>query len=573
MLVDVYTARIRRGVDVAVYKGFVALVGNADHVMTADQTKVQDLSGRYLCPGLIDSHMHVESAMVDLGAFASGVLPHGTTTICPDIHEITNVLGMAALTLFQERAADLPLKVLTAMPVCVPSLPGMEDAGASVTAEDVQMAYAENLAVLQGEQMNFPGVILGDREVHAITSHGLEASKVMTGHYAGEDLNAGLNAYIASGMMADHETTTPEGAMARAQLGMYVQQRYGSAWLDLPRLIQAVLENPGMDTRLFTLVTDDVTPATILEEGHLIRVVRKAVSLGLNPITALQMATINPAQLLGQDQWIGSITPGRAADMLVLESLSDFEIRQVYADGVMVYGKTGAPPPDLKRFPYPDWAVNTMHIAPLSPSDFKITAPSGPCVTARVIRLVPGRVHTLSDRIRVEVCGGEIMAVPGQDLAKAGMFYRHKPKVDSRNGRALGLVSGTGFRAGGAFASTVCHDCHNLMVIGMDDGAMAMAANTVIESGGGMAVVDGDRVLAHLSLPLGGLMSLDSLKETAGNLAGIEAALAKIGCSHPSFEMTMSLLGLVVLGELSLSNRGLVELKEGAPPAFVPLFC
>lgn len=569
-LVDVCTARIIEGCDIAVAKGFIALVGNADHIPVGKETRVVDVSGRYLCPGLIDSHMHVESSMVDLPGFAAGILPHGTTTICPDIHEITNVLGMDALKLFRDSAADLPLKVLTAMPVCVPSLPGMEDAGAGLGPEDVQRAYQEGLAFLQGEQMNFPGVIFGDEDVHRITAHGLAAQKIMTGHYAGEDLNAGLNAYIAAGMMADHETTRAEGALARAELGMYVQQRYGSAWLDLPNLITAVLENPGLDTRFFTLVTDDVTPATIVEKGHLARVVRKAISLGLNPITAVQMATINAAQLLEQSQWIGSVTPGRAADILVLDSLSRFDIHQVYSDGCLV-GETGRLAVTLPRFSYPEWAVNTVYLNHLAVSDFKIPAPNKPTVMARVIRLMPGQVNTLSEQAVMEVEQGEVRAAPGQDIAKAAMFYRHKPGTGAEGSRALGLVTGTGFRAGTAYASTVSHDCHNLLVVGMDDQAMVLAANTLIDSKGGIVVVADGRVLAHLPLPLGGLMSLEPVDAVARGVNGIEAALEEIGCAHPAFEMTLSLLGLVVLGELRLSNRGLVEMKDGAAPKFVNL--
>ncbi|WDP88899.1 MAG: adenine deaminase [Desulfobacter sp.] len=569
-LVDVCTARVRSS-DIAVSQGFIVMVGDCSHIKTDENTTVVDVNGKFLCPGLIDSHMHVESSMVDLPAFAAGVLPHGTTTICPDIHEITNVLGMDALRLFKESAANLPLKVLTAMPVCVPSLPGMEDAGAAIGPEDVAEAYKEGLAFLQGEQMNFPGVIFGDEEVHRITGHGLKAGKALTGHYAGEDLGGGLNAYIASGLMADHETTTAQGALARAQLGMYVQQRYGSAWLDLPNLITAITENPGLDTRFFTLVTDDVTPATIAEEGHLIRVLRKAVSLGLNPITALQMVTINAAQLLEQTQWIGSITPGRAADILVVDSLSEFTIDQVYSDGKLVAEK-GRMIKDIPAFQYPDWAVNTVCLDPLSSEDFQISCASSLSATARVIELVPGRVHTFSREMKVSVNKGMIQADPEQDIAKAAMFYRHKlgdnppPKK-----RALGLVSGTGFKPGTAYASTVSHDCHNLLVVGMDDEAMALAANTLIASKGGLAVVESGRVLAHLPLPLGGLMSLETVETAAASVKRVERAMADIGCSHPSFEMTLSLLGLVVLGELRLSNRGLVQMKDGKPPEFVDL--
>jgi adenine deaminase len=569
-LVDVCTARIKENCDLVVYKGYIALVGDASHILLDENTQVVDVIGKYICPGLIDSHMHVESSMVDLRSFSAGVVPHGTTTICPDIHEITNVLGMDAVRLFQKIGVDLCLKVLTAMPVCVPSLPGMEDSGAVIRPSDVKEAYDSGMAFLQGEQMNFPGVVYGDETVHEIVGHGIAAGKVLTGHYAGEDLNAGLNAYIASGMTADHETTTSQGAQARAGLGMYVQQRYGSAWLDLPNLITAVTENPGTDTRFYTMVTDDVTSATILEEGHLDRVFRKAVSLGLNPIVALQMMTINAAQFLEQSRWIGSLTPGRAADILVVDSLTDFNVEQVFCDGVKV-AQNGEMLRPLPAFDYPEWAINTVYMDALSSSDFFIAAPGNDTVRTRVIELVPGRVHTLSIEVSMPVINGALNSDPKNDIAKAGMFFRHRPDGQADNTRTLGLVSGTGFKPGAAYASTVSHDSQNLLVVGMDDDAMALAANTLIESGGGLVVVQDKRVLSLLPLPLGGLMSLSSVEITAAGVSSIEKALQEIGCFHEAFEMTMSLMGLVVLGELRLSNRGLVEMKDSQPPGFVDL--
>lgn len=570
-LVDVCTARIRNHTDIAVYKGYIALVGDAAHVLADDTTRMVEVSKKYLCPGLIDSHMHVESAMVDLPAFAAGVLPWGTTTICPDIHELTNVLGMKAVDLFYRSALDLPLKVLAAMPVCVPSLPGMEDAGAVITPLDVQKAYESGRVFLQGEQMNFPGVVFGDPAVHRIIAEGMKAGKLLTGHYAGEDLNAGLNAYIASGMTADHETTTAHGARVRAGLGMYVQQRYGTAWLDLPYLIEAVTQDPGIDTRFYTLVTDDVTAATIVAQGHLVRVLRKAVQLGVSPVVALQMATINAAQMLGAAHWIGSLTPGRAADILVVDDLAAFTISQVFCDGVQVAQNSRLAVP-LPKFDYPDWALATLHLDPLSAADFQVPAPSTGPVRVRVIKVVPDRVHTFSQTAALLPQGGRLNADPLQDIAKAGMFFRHLPGGIAEKTRGLGFVSGTRFVSGSAFASTVSHDCHNLLVVGMDDAAMALAANTLIGSGGGMAVVQADRVLAHLPLPLGGIMSLGSMETAAAGVQRVEEALARIGCPHNAFEMTLSLLGLVVLGELRLSNRGLVALESGQAPRFVDLF-
>ncbi|MCG8614981.1 MAG: amidohydrolase family protein, partial [Desulfobacterales bacterium] len=318
----------------------------------------------------------------------------------------------------------------------------------------------------------------------------------------------------------------------------------------------------------------DVTPATIARSGHLVRVLRKAISLGLNPITALQMATINAAQLLEQANWIGSLTPGRAADILVVDSLADFSIEKVYAGGRLV-AEQGDLCVDIPAYSYPDWAVNTVHLNHLATDDFQISAPTNPkgnTANARVIRLIPGSVNTISEQAEMQVKQGQITADPGRDIAKAGMFYRHKPGTDAENSRALGLVAGTGFKAGCAYASTVSHDCHNMLVVGTDDEAMTLAANTLIDSNGGIAVVDNGKLLAHLALPLGGLMSLESVETAAKGVHQIEDAMAAIGCDHPAFEMTLSLMGLVVLGELRLSNRGLVEMKNGEAPVFVDLF-
>lgn len=569
-LVDVCTARIRNHMDIAVYQGHIALVGDASHVRIGPDTEVIDVSGKYLCPGLIDSHMHVESAMVDLPAFASGVLAQGTTTICPDIHELTNVLGMGAVDLFYQSAKELPLKVLIAMPVCVPALPGMEDAGAVVTPALVQEAYDSGMVFLQGEQMNFPGVVFGDKTVHQTIAAGLRANKVLTGHYPSTELNAGLNAYIAAGMTADHETTTAQGAEARAMRGMYVQLRYGSAWLDLPQLAEAVTHDPGVDTRLYTLVTDDVTAATIVKEGHLIRVLRKAIQLGINPVTALQMVTINAAQMLEASRWIGSLTPGRAADILVVDNLTQFTVSQVFCDGVRVARENQLCIP-IPGFTYPEWALNTIHLDMLDAADFHISAPHERPVQIRVIQVVPDRVNTVAKTATLKPRHHALHADPEQDLAKAAVFYRHSPDGTGDRSRGLGFVNGTGFMAGSAYASTVCHDCHNLLVVGMDDAAMALAANTLIESGGGLAVVAQNRVLAHLPLPLGGIMGLSSMAAAAEGINAVERALAQIGCPHQSFEMTLSLVGLVVLGELRLSNRGLVALLEGQAPRFVDL--
>ncbi|GAP22861.1 adenine deaminase [Leptolinea tardivitalis] len=567
-LINVNTSQIQPGIDIAIKHGFIALVGNADHVLADENTKIVDANGRYLAPGFIDSHMHIESTMVDIRSFAAGILPHGTTTICPDNHEITNVFGLKAVELFHKAAEGLPLKVFLAMPVCVPSIPGFEDAGATITAEEVAKAYEEGWAQLQGEQMNFPGVIYGDPNTHAITAASLKAGIILTGHYASLELNKGLNAFIASGMNACHESTTAEATLKRAQLGMYPQQRYGTAWLDMPNTIKAITENPGIDTRFFSMVTDDVTPATVAYEGHLVRVVREAIRQGVNPITAIQMVTINTAQLLEKARYIGTISPGRAADILILSDLVNVTIDEVYADGVLV-SKDGKMVVELPRYDYPEWALKSVHLKKLTEKDFAI--PASGKETVRVMRVYPGMVHTTEEFTEMTPVNGGLQSDPSKDIAKIAIFYRHQEKEGLTGTKGLGFMTGATLKPNTAFASTVSHDCHNLMVLGTDDKAMAVAGNALIEAGGGFAVVVDGQIEAIMPLPLAGLMSLEPVAVAAKQVRAVEDAIKKAGCPADSVEMTLSLLGLIVLEELHLSNKGLVELKPGQPPKFVDL--
>lgn len=567
-LVNVNTAEVLEGVDVAVREGFIALVGDAGHLPIGPHTTVVDVAGRYLAPGFIDTHLHVESSMVDVRSFARAVLPHGTTTIACDNHELANVFGLRAVELFHAAAAGLPLKVLLAMPVCVPSIPGMEDAGATLGPEEVAEAYRRGWAQLQGEQMNFPGVIYGDPQVHAITAASLRAGVVPTGHYASPALHPGLQAFVAAGLVACHEGTTPEDALARARLGCYAQQRYGTAWLDLPRLVRAVTERPGLDTRFFTIVTDDVTPATLVREGHMDRAVRAAVAHGVPPLVAIQMATLNAAQLLERSRWIGTLSPGRAADILVLRDLAAVAVDQVYADGVLV-AQDGRLTVDIPPYAYPAWALRSVHLAPLAADDVRVPH-RGARATVRVIRVVPGSARTVQETAVLAIRDGALAADPARDLAKAVLFYRHGGDAPRRG---AGFVTGLGFGPHVAFGSTVAHDSHNLLLVGTDDDDMVAAGNALIAMGGGMVVVVGGAVRAAVPLPLGGLMSLEPVETVADQVEALEDALRAAGCPAAGIEMTLSLLPLIVIPELRLTNRatGLVELPAGAAPRFVDL--
>lgn len=564
-LLNVNTAELLPGTDIAVYGGFIALVGDASHVLRDDNTLVVEAGGRFLVPGFIDTHLHVESSMVDARRYAEAVLPRGTTTIVPDPHEIANVFGLEGVKLFVESAQDLPLKVLTMMPSCVPSIPGFEDGGAIFTAKEVAEAAAWPGIYGLGEMMNFPGVIFGDPGVHAIMQAVERSGKIVTGHHSHPDIARGLNAFVAAGITACHEATTKDEALTRARFGCYAQQRYGTAWLDMPNTIQAVLENPNLDTRFFTLISDDVTPETLQNDGHMDRLIRKAIALGVKPAVVYQMATINAAQLMNAWRWIGTISPGRSADILIISDLENCIIDQVYADGRLV-AEHGDLKVTIEPYSYPDWALQSVHLDTLSPADFAVPH-SAVSAQVRVIRAYEGRVDTSEELISLPIVDGVIQASVAQNVAKLAVFERHH----GTGSRGLGFVTGFNLQRG-AVASTVAHDSHNLLIMGVDDADMALAGNELIRIGGGMTVVAGGEVLASVPLPLAGLMSLEAVPVVAEQVLALEAAWRTIGCDWVGPEMTFSLLALIVLSELHLSNRsdyGYVKLNPA--PEIVPL--
>ena len=569
-LVNVNVGYIQEHIDVAVSNGFIAYVGRKGRILTDEHTKIVDAAGRYLVPGFIDSHMHVEGSMIDPRHFAEAVLPGGVTTICPDCHEIVNVLGLRAVKLFHDVAQGLPIKFLLAMPVCVPSIPGLEDAGAEICPEDVAEAYANGWAQLQGEQMNFTGMIYGDEMCHAINKVSHDAGMIVTGHYPILDLEQELSAYIACGISSCHELTTKEGVIRRAELGMYPQMRYGTAWLDVPEAVRAYTENPGIDDRFFTLVTDDMSPYTLCNEGQLLRVVRAAIRQGLPPVKAIQYVTINAAQMLEKARWIGSISPAHAADILIVSDLAGMVIDQVYSDGVLA-GENGKLTVNIQPYTYPDWAVHTVHLEKRSPADFRISAKGCTKPKVRVMEYEAGSVNTKSTVVEMDARNGELVSDPENDLAKIFCFYRHQPKKGLTGTKGFGFIRGVGLKPNCAYASTVSHDCHNLLVIGTGDMAMSIAANALIDSDGGIAVVIDNRVTAIIPLPLAGLMTLENAETTSGQLCRVEQALKDAGCPYDGFEMTLNTAALIVLEQLHITNRGLVEMKDGKPACPVPL--
>lgn len=552
-VVNVNTGEIMKNQDISIKHGRIVLVGTAEHTI-GENTRVINAAGYYLVPGFLDGHLHVESSMLSVGEFTRAILPHGTTTIFMDPHEIANVLGMQGVRMMIDEGRGMPMKVYATMPSCVPAAPGFEDAGARFGPADIAEGMQDDRIVGLGEMMNFPGVIYGDKDAHGELQATLDADKIITGHYSIPDLQIGLPAYAAAGVASDHESTTREDALARMRLGMYAKLREGSAWHDVKETVRAITEE-NIYTRYAVLVTDDVHPHTLMELGHLDHVVRRAIKQGVNPITAIQMVTINTAQCFHVDRHLGSISPGRCADIVFLTDLAEVKVARVMVDGKLVAeeGKMLAPIP---AFTYPEEARHSVHLKEkLTPQHFAISAPAGAdMVKAHVIEIIEAHVGTYHRVIEMKVADGQPDFRGAGDIAKAMVMERH----GGPGSYGIGYVKGFGLKSG-AVASTVAHDSHNLLIVGTNDQDMALAGNHLAEMGGGMIAVRDGQVLASLPLPIAGLMSDKPMEEVALAVARLDEAWKELGCTMVSPFMTMALISLPVLPELRLTNRGLVD--------------
>jgi adenine deaminase len=553
-LINVNTREILPNTDVAISHGRIALVGEASHTIGPD-TKVIDAQGYYISPGFMDGHIHVESSMMTVGEYARAVVPHGTTAIYMDPHEIANVLGMHGVRLMIEESRSLPLRVFVAMPSCVPAAPGFEDTGAHIGPEEIKEAMKWEEVVALGEMMNFPGVIYGDDFIHRELQATLEANKTITGHFSIQDTGADLNAYIAAGVRCCHESVRAEDALAKMRLGMYAQLREGSAWHDVKETIKSITEN-SIDTRYATLISDDTHPNTLITVGHLDHVVRRAIEEGVNPITAIQMVTINVAQCFGMDKDLGTISPGRWADILLISDLTKVKVEKVIINGELV-AESGKMLVEIPKVDYPETAKNSVKLSKeLEAKDFIIHAPDPGMSQAkvRVIEIIEAKVGTYARECTLPIEKGIVGNDIGQDIIKAAVIERHL----GTGTMGKGFVKGFHIKAG-AVASTVAHDSHNLLIVGTNDEDMALAGNTLAKVGGGMVAVKGGKVIALLPLPIAGLMCQEPAEAVAKKVKELEMAWKDLGCDLVSPFMTMALIALAVLPELRLTNRGLVD--------------
>ncbi len=556
-LVSVATREVLEDSDIAVACGRIAYLGiggyTAEHCI-GPKTKVVDATGKYVAPGYIDSHIHIESSMVGPAEYARAVVPRGTTAIFADPHECANVVGLPGVREMFDDAKRAPLKAMLTTPSCVPAVNGFDDCGARIDAAQVAETMAWPDVVGLGEMMNFPGILAGDQNALDEVRETLKAGKAVTGHYSSAECDRGLSAYAAAGVGCCHESVTEEDALAKLRMGMYVQARYGSAWLSLPGYLKQLLDS-GIDARHIALCTDDNHPHTLLAEGGMDRALRACVECGCDPVLALQFATINGAELLGIANDMGSVAPGKCADLVILPDLETFVPEQVYIDGELV-AEGGEALFDPPRRTWPAFMTSTMNVGrSFTAADFEmpVDRPDGTC-RVRAIGSESGSTITADLVVEVPVVDGKLQADPAHDVLKTAVFDRHHGAAGTHS---HGFC--TGFGVHGALAQTVSHDSHNLLVIGDNDADMALAAQTLADCGGGEVAVANGKVIALVELPVCGLMSDECAKEVAAKVERIEQAWKDMGSAMESPFMTMGLLSLPCIPTLRQTNRGYVN--------------
>jgi adenine deaminase len=538
---------------------------------------VIDVSGKYLSPGFVDSHLHIESSMLSPLEFCRRAVEHGTTTVFVDPHEIANVSGRKGIDLFLEQADLAPLDMFVGIPSCVPAT-GLEDAGAAITLRDVQELIVDSRVYGLGEMMNVPGIIHGDREAREKVDFVFDFGKLVDGHcprLGGNDLLT----YVSGGrndgtvrITSDHESTGPEEAIEKRTAGMSIALRHGTLSRDLQRILPALVRE-GRELDGFMLCSDDLSPIELFEEGHVDRIIRIARDIiaansDVNPeqatIMAIGLATLNPARHFARffefhdHPEIGEITPGKKANLVVLDSLEDVTVDKVIYDGRLVVD-AGEYTGSTVSFAYPA-SLGEMNLGGImSPSDFSIEYHGDEsALDVKVIEVVEGSLETRQGIVRLPARDGEVQADPEQDVAKIAVIERHKGTC--QHPYSVGFVRFLGVRKG-AIGSTVAHDSHNLIVVGADDESMWRATRYLSENGSGMVVVVGDEI-TYLPLRLGGLMSTDGIETVVGDLGKVRSAVKKTGSGLENVFMAMSFLALPVIPELKITNRGLVDVKK-----------
>lgn len=535
MIVNTFSGEVERG-NIAIYDGKIAGVGDYKQAK-----EVIDMYGKYICPGLINGHVHLESSMLDVGQYARAVIPHGTSAIITDLHEIANVCGIEGIEYVLTAARKLPFDLFLMAPSCVPAT-GLETSGAALGPEDIKKILKFKECIGLGEMMNYPGLLFGDEGV--LSKIAAAEGKAVDGHAPGMS-GKDLNAYIGAGIHSDHESVMLAEAEEKLKRGMFVMIREGSSEKNLEALLSLV--NDKTWPRCF-FVTDDRHAEDILHDGDIDAVVRKAIRLGLDPVRAIQMATINTAnyfRLAG----LGAIAPGYQANLLVMDELRSLHINGVYYRGKAVV-KDGKPLFKLPRIAG-SRLNHTVNIKPFSGDALKLKSSSG---EALVIGMVPGQIITKKQKMKVTVQDGVILTDVMRDILKAVVVERHH----AAGNIGVALVTGFGLKQG-ALASSTAHDSHNIVAIGTNDDDIYAAIKEIERIQGGIAVAAGGRALDSVPTPIAGLLSEEPLENVVAGLERLQKVAAELGCTLPAPFAALSFMALPVIPELRLTDKGLVD--------------
>ena len=554
-VVDVFSRTLLR--DISVSAGDGIFLGFGPNGLPARRRT--DARGRFMLPGLMDAHLHLESTLLTPAEFARLAVPRGTATVVADPHEIANVLGLTGLRYLLESSQGLPLDLRLTLPSCVPCTP-FEDSGATLAAEDLAPLMGHERVCALGEMMNYPGLLAGDPAVLNKIALARASGKRLDGHAPGL-LQARLDAYCGTGVASDHECESPEEVVQRLARGMYVFVRHGSAARNLPALLRAVHVN---NAHRCCFCTDDSSPADLLERGHMDEILRLAVAEGLDPLLAVGMASLNGCVFYGM-QGRGGIAPGWAADFCLVDDLREFRVREVFRAGRQV-AQEGRLCVELPATPPPSDVLDTIHIAPLTQEALRLPVPSG---RARVMGLSPQSLITRALILPVALDRGCFDPQQNPGLAKIAVVERHKAtgKV------GVGILHGY-LRPGevfdGAIAASIAHDSHNIVVAGGNDRDMLAAVENLRAMGGGICCLQRGRILAALPLPVAGLISPEPGREVAARKAGLLATARRHFALNPDMDpvMALSFMALPVIPELKLTARGLFNVQNFS---FVPV--
>ena len=545
-VVDVFSGEIEKK-DVAILGD--TIVGFGDY----PARKILDVKGDFLCPGFIDGHVHIESSMVTLPEFARAVLPNGTTSVVIDPHEIANVLGQEGVRFMAKSATGAPLNVFIMIPSCVPATP-METSGAVLRANDLKPLLKEPWAIGLAEMMNFPGVIFRDPEV--LKKIEMAKGKRIDGH-APSLSGKGLSAYLTAGIRSDHECTTLKEAKEKLKNGMWIMIREGTTARNLKDLLPLVTPK---NSRRFLFVTDDRHPKELLEEGHINSMVKQAIHWGLDPILAIQMASLNAAEYFRLDD-LGAIAPGYRADIVTFDHLSRFQIKKVFKDGVLVAEDGKILLPSMARTTLSSPLRRKLRIKAMKREDLLLRSDQP---LAKVIQLIPGQIVTKKVMKKVVLKDGVAYPNLKEDVIKIIVVERHR----ATGNMGIGFVQGFGLKKG-AIGSTVAHDSHNLVIVGTNDLDILKTIEVIQSMRGGLAAVSDGKALASLPLPIAGLMAEVSVAEVNKRLENLLRAARSLGCTIPDPFMVLSFLSLPVIPELKITDKGLVDVNKFK---IVPLF-